>query len=39
MDNNNNKYISRALNPSVSNLHVAQNAVHVQLKMRNDIFN
>ena len=30
--NNNNEYTSRALNPSVSNLHEAQSAVHVQLK-------
>ena len=29
-NNNNNKYISRALNPSVSNLYEAQGAVHVQ---------
>ena len=30
---NNNKYISWALNPSVSNLHEAQSAVRVQLKL------
>ena len=30
--NNNNKYISKALNPSIINLHEAQSAVHVQLK-------
>ena len=30
---NNNEYISRALNPSVSNLPKAQSAVHVQLKL------
>ena len=30
---NNNKYISRALNPSVSNLPEAQSAVHIQLKL------
>ena len=29
-DDNNNEYISRALNPSVSNLSEAQSAVHVQ---------
>ena len=29
------KYISKALNPSVSNLHEAQSAVHVQLKLSN----
>ena len=33
-NNNNNKYISRVLNPSVSNLHEAQSTVHVQLKLR-----
>ena len=32
-NNNNKKYISRALNPSVSNLTEAQSAVHVQLKL------
>ena len=32
-NNNNNKYISRALTPSVSNLPEAQSAVHVQLKL------
>ena len=30
-NNNDNKYISRVLNLSVSNLHEAQSAVHVQL--------
>ena len=30
---NNDKYISRALNPSVSNQPEAQSAVHVQLKL------
>ena len=32
-NNDNNKYISRALNPSVSNLPDAQNTVHVQFKL------
>ena len=32
-DNNNNKYISGALNPSASSLPEAQSAVHVQLKL------
>ena len=32
-NNNNNKYISRALNPSVSNLREAQSAAQVQLKL------
>ena len=32
-NNNNNKYISRALNPSVSNQPEAESAVHVQVKM------
>ena len=32
-NNNNNKYIPRALNPSVSNLHEAQSAVHGHLKL------
>ena len=32
-NNNNYKYISRALNPPMSNLHEAQSAVHVQLKL------
>ena len=31
---NNNKYISKALNPSISDLHEAQNAVYVELKLR-----
>ena len=31
-DSNNNKHISRALTPSISNLLKAQNAVHVELK-------
>ena len=34
-DNNNDKYISRAVNPSVGNLPEAQSAVHVQLKLSN----
>ena len=29
-----NKYISEALNPSVSNLHEAQSVVHVQFKKK-----
>ena len=33
MNNNNNNYISRALNPSVSNQLETQSAVHVQLKL------
>ena len=33
-NDNNNKYMSRALNPSVSNLHEAQSAVRVQLKQQ-----
>ena len=32
-NNNNNKYISRALNPAVSNQPGAQSAVHVQWKL------
>ena len=32
-NNNNNNNISKAINPSVNNLHEAQNAVHVQLKL------
>ena len=32
-NNNNNKYISRALNPFVSNQPEAESAVHVQLKL------
>ena len=32
-NDSNNKYISRALNPSVSNLPEAQSAVHVQLQL------
>ena len=32
-NNNGNEYISKALNPPVSNLHRAQSAVHVQLKL------
>ena len=32
-NSDNNKYISKALNPSVSNLHEAQSAVNVQLKL------
>ena len=32
INNNNNKYISRVFNPSVSNLTEAQSTVHVQLK-------
>ena len=31
-DNDNNRYTSKALNPSVSDLQEAQSAVHVQLK-------
>ena len=32
-NNNNNKYISKALNPSVRNLHEAQSAAHVYLNL------
>ena len=32
-NNNNNKYISKALNPSVNNLCEVQSAVHVPLKL------
>ena len=38
-NNNNNKYISRVLNPSVSNQPEAQSAVHVQLKLSKLHFN
>ena len=33
-DNDDDEYISRVLNPSVSNQPEAQSAVHVQLKIR-----
>ena len=33
MINNNDKYISKALNPSISDLREALNAVHVQFKL------
>ena len=30
-NHNNNKYISKAMNPSANNLYVTESAVHVQL--------
>ena len=38
-NSNNNKYIFRALNPSVSNLHEARSAVLIQLKPNNHTVN